>query len=126
MLLHAAPSPLPLLRPAAFPPLISAVISTGKPANEVQCTIALVKNIVGTGVLTLPAGISRLSDGGAASSDSLGFALVLMVAFAALNAFGFLLVGEACAATKQGSYVGAWRETIGPRTSFLPALASPR
>ena len=45
---------------------------------------------------TPPAGTSRLADGGAASRESLGFALVLMVAFAALNAVGFLLVGEAC------------------------------
>eukprot|EP00908_Phaeocystis_cordata_P011388 Transcript_22261.p1 GENE.Transcript_22261~~Transcript_22261.p1 ORF type:complete len:234 (-),score=74.69 Transcript_22261:381-1037(-) len=112
----------PALRPAL--PALQMVVSGGKPANEVQCTVALVKNIVGTGVLTLPAGISRLSDGGAASTDSLGVALLLMVAFAALNAVGFLLVGEACAATQQKSYVGAWRETIGQRSSFLPALAS--
>ena len=45
----------PALRPAL--PALQMVVSGGKPANEVQCTVALVKNIVGTGVLTLPAGI---------------------------------------------------------------------
>ena len=95
-----------------------------KPANQLQCTVALVKNIVGTGVLTLPAGISRLSDSGAASDEALGLAAFLLFAFGSLNGLGFLLIGEACAATSQGSYVGAWRETIGPRFSFVPALAS--
>ena len=47
-----------------------------------------------------------------------------MLAFGALNAFGFLLIGETCAATNQASYVGAWRETVGTRSSFVPALAS--
>ena len=97
---------------------------SGKPATQLQCTVALVKNIVGTGVLTLPAGISRLSDGGASSSDSLTLAASLLLGFGVLNGFGFLLIGEACAATSQKSYVGAWRETLGARTSFIPALTS--
>ena len=94
----------------------------GPPANELQCTVALVKNIVGTGVLTLPAGIARLSDGrldglplaGAAEdggqllSTELTTGVALIIGFAVLNAAGFLLVGQACAETDQGSYVGAW------------------
>ena len=95
-------------------------------SRSILCSsrVALVKNIVGTGVLTLPAGISRLSDGGAYSSDVLGLATLLLITFGLLNGIGFLLIGEACAATSQGSYVGAWRETIGQRFSFVPALMS--
>ena len=95
-----------------------------KPASQLQCTVALIKNIVGTGVLTLPAGISRLSDSGASSDEALGLGVLLMLLFGGLNGLGFLLIGEACAKTSQRSYVGAWRETLGARTSFLPALAS--
>ena len=47
-----------------------------------------------------------------------------MLIFGALSAWGFVLVGEACAATGERSYVGAWRKTLGPAASFLPALAS--
>ena len=112
------------LRARTSPVLMVVASAGGKPANEVQCTVALVKNIVGSGVLSLPAGISRLSDGGANSGEALGLAALVLVLFGALNALGFLLIGEACAHTKQGSYVGAWRESIGMRSSFLPALCS--
>ena len=134
LLLHRRPSldaimHVALARTGALPLLsrarhASMVVAGGKPANQVQCTIALVKNIVGSGVLTLPAGISRLSDNGADSSESLGLAALFLLGFGVLNGLGFLLIGEACAATSQGSYVGAWRETIGKRTSFIPALSS--
>ena len=112
---------LPALRHS---PLLMVAPSTGKPATQLQCTVALVKNIVGTGVLSLPAGISRLSDGGASSTEALALASVLMLAFGALNGFGFWLIGDACAATSQKSYVGAWRASLGESTSFLPALMS--
>ena len=112
---------LPALR---HTPLLMVAPSTGKPATQLQCTVALVKNIVGTGVLSLPAGISRLSDGGASSTEALTLASVLMLAFGALNGFGFWLIGDACAATSQKSYVGAWRASLGESTSFLPALMS--
>ena len=106
-------STLPMLRSASM----SMVISSGKPANELQCTVALVKNIVGSGVLTLPAGISQLSDRGSSSDDVLSLSLVLLVVFGFLNGLGFLLIGEACAATNEGSYVGAWRSSVGKGTA---------
>lgn len=113
-------STLPMLRSASM----SMVISSGKPANELQCTVALVKNIVGSGVLTLPAGISQLSDRGSSSDDVLSLSLVLLVVFGFLNGLGFLLIGEACAATNEGSYVGAWRSSVGKGTAWVPALCS--
>jgi len=96
----------------------------GRGASEQQCTVALVKNIVGTGVLTLPAGIARLCDGGASAGEATTLAVVLMIGFGALAAWGFLLVGAACAHTRQSSFVGAWTATLGGGSSWLPALAS--
>ena len=113
-------STLPMLRSASM----SMVIASGKPANELQCTVALEKNIVGSGVLTLPAGISQLSDRGSSSDDVLSLSLVLLVVFGFLNGLGFLLIGEACAATNEGSYVGAWRSSVGKGTAWVPALCS--
>ena len=40
-----------------------------------QSALNLVKNVVGTGVLTLPSGVARLSDRGASSSGALALAL---------------------------------------------------
>jgi len=104
-------------------PGLGGIISE-KASREVQCTVALIKNIVGSGVLVLPAGIARLSDAGLSSSDALTLAVALIVGTGAINAYGFYLIGEACAATKQGSYVGAWKETLGSSAAFLPAVAS--
>ena len=102
-----------------------AMFEAGKGgASEQQCTVALVKNIVGTGVLTLPAGIARLSDSGMASSDALAGAIAMCIVFCGMSAYGFALIGEACCATGEASYVGAWRSTLGTRAAFLPALAS--
>lgn len=125
-LFYAAPSGvatklLPPSRIARRPSITMGTVGPG--ASEQQCTVALVKNIVGTGVLTLPAGIARLSDAGASSYEAFGLATLLILAFGALNAWGFLLIGEACAATQEASYVGAWRKTVGSG-SWMPALAS--
>ena len=68
-------------RPAMPRTLLRVAMSAGKPANEAQCTVALIKNVVGTGVLSLPVGVSRLSDGGAASSEVLLPAAVMLLAF---------------------------------------------
>ncbi|KAL1499984.1 hypothetical protein AB1Y20_012662 [Prymnesium parvum] len=114
---------LPALRRAPAP-LLFAGGQGGSKVSELQCTVALVKNIVGTGVLTLPVGISRLSESGASSAEALAIASALLLIVGGLNAWGFVLIGEACAATRQGSYVGAWRKTMGPSLAFLPALAS--
>ena len=116
----------PLLRATAqrAAPIVLAMPSSGGGASEQQCTVALVKNIVGTGVLTLPCGISQLSTSGASSEDALAYAAAFAVFFCAVNAYGFILIGEACSATGEASYVGAWRKTLGSRTSFLPALFS--
>ena len=114
---------VPLSRTA--PVLMGApTAQSGGGASESQCVVALVKNIVGTGVLTLPAGVSRLSDNGMASSDALAVALALGILIGVLNTYGFVLVGEACSATGEASYVGAWRKTLGAQAAFLPALAS--
>ena len=98
-----------------------AMFEAGKGgASEQQCTVALVKNIVGTGVLTLPAGIARLSDCGMASSDALAGAMAMCIVFCGMSAYGFALIGEACCATGEASYVGAWRRTGGATPRWRP------
>ena len=43
--------------------------------------------------------LARLSDGGLSSPEALGLSALLLVAFGAMNAWGFALLGEACART---------------------------
>eukprot|EP00962_Isochrysis_galbana_P033704 scaffold11333_cov104-Isochrysis_galbana.AAC.3 len=116
--LRAAAAAAPLLRAGGV------ALHVDRGASEQQCTVALVKNIVGTGCLTLSAGTAGLCDGGASIGEAMVLATALMVAFGGLAAWGFLLIGETCAHTGQASYVGAWSRTLGGRSSFLPAVAS--
>lgn len=105
-------------------PLLDGGSAPVQRASEAQCTVALIKCIIGTGSLTLPAGISKLRDGGASQTEAICLALLLLLAIGALNSWGFLLIGSACEATQTSSYISAWRRTLGRRTAFTPALAS--
>lgn len=113
-----------LLRSPLLKSSSTVVAVAGPSASESQCTVALIKNIVGTGVLTLPAGVARLTDSGATPAEAIALAVPLLLLFGALNAWGFLLIGRVCVETEQPSYVGAWTSTLGPRLAALPAVAS--
>ena len=108
----------------AAPRALARLCARPPDALAQKCTVALVKNIVGTGVLTLPAGIAKLNENGASSEEVLLVAAAFTVAACAANAWGFLLIGEACSATGEESYVGAWSRTLGPKLAFVPALTS--
>ena len=57
----------------------------------------MIKVVVGFGVLTLPSGMERLSDNGMSRSvEAKWLALLLLVIFAMLNSWTFVLIGEAC------------------------------
>ena len=77
----------------------------------------MVKNIVGFGVLTLPAGTERLSDNGMSSTEAVAVSVALLILFGAIEAWTFVLVGEACEQLGVSSYAAAWQQTLGPRTS---------
>ena len=109
---------------AATPTTAAAAPPPPAASTQFSASANLVKNIVGTGVLTLPAGVARLSDGGLSSPEALGLSALLLVAFGAMNAWGFALLGEACARTGATTYAGVWRASLGPRYAAVPAVAS--
>eukprot|EP00913_Durusdinium_trenchii_P020901 g19639.t1 len=77
-----------------------------------QSTVNLVKNIVGAGMLSLPAGVAAFSSSPKAVLPSL--VLALLAAF--FSAYGFVLIAEACAATGESTYT----RTLSPlHTSLL-------
>lgn len=91
-------------------------------------SVNLAKNIVGGGVLSLPAGAGEIVKASeAAGADHTAVTMVLLalsIGFGTLSAFGFYLVGEVCARTGATSYREAWRRTIGEQYSWVPALGS--
>jgi len=84
--------------------------------NEVM---NLVKSILGAGVLGVSAGIAAFGD----APSALVAATALLFAIAALSGYGFALIGTVCSKTRSSSYRDAWSRSVGPNTSWIPALA---
>mmetsp|Transcript_10660 Transcript_10660/g.16002 ORF Transcript_10660/g.16002 Transcript_10660/m.16002 type:complete len:495 (-) Transcript_10660:116-1600(-) len=77
----------------------------------------LVKNIVGAGVLSLPAGIA--SFGNAPSAIIPATALIAVIG--AASGYCFSAIGRVCAMENATSYRDAWSKTVGESTSWIPA-----
>ena len=79
----------------------------------------LIKLIVGAGVLGLPAGIAAFGD----HPSALIPAFILFCFIGSLAGYGFSLIGRVCAASQATSYRQAWSRSVGPSSSWIPALA---
>lgn len=91
----------------------------GAKSTMTSAIFNLVKGIVGAGVLSLPAGIAAFGD-----SKSAAIPAVALVAFAgSLSGYNFSLIGRLCAYTGATSYAGAWENSIGEATAWIPAGA---
>ena len=89
----------------------STVTATNDGSTTVpNLSISLVKSIVGSGVLALPAG---LADMGPNPMTVVPTALVLIAAIGSLNAYLFSLIGRICARTNTTSYTSAWEASMG-------------
>lgn len=71
----------------------------------------LVKNIVGSGGLSLPAGIAVYGNHPSAIYPAVAVIFVMGI----LNAYSFSLLGRVCAVTKSKTYQEAWHRTVGRR-----------
>jgi hypothetical protein len=76
--------------------------------NEI---LNLVKNIVGSGGLSLPAGIAAFANNPSALIPS----TLVIIIMGLLNAYSFSLLGRVCAETKSKTYQEAWDKTMGRR-----------
>lgn len=95
----------------------AAAASTGTGTATIPNEIFnLVKSIVGAGVLSLPAGIAAF--GNAPSAVLPAVALICMIG--GFSAYGFSLIGRVCSYTGGQSYRGAWSESVGDETSWIP------
>jgi len=80
----------------------------------------LVKGIVGSGVLGLPAGIAAY--GNAPSAVLPAIALIALIGF--FSAYGFSLIGRVCSYTGGTSYPDAWSKSVSKDTSWIIAVST--
>ena len=113
------------------PPKVQAIAAAPKPAaaKVVKKKVApqgatipnevfnLVKNIVGVGVLSLPAGVAAFGSAPSAVIPAIG----LIAIIGALSAYGFAIIGKVCAYTGAKSLREAWSKSIGDDSSWIPA-----
>ena len=71
----------------------------------------LLKNIVGSGGLSIPGGIAAFANAPSAMWSSIIVIWIMGIA----NAYSFSLLGRICAITKSNSYSMAWERTVGRR-----------
>jgi len=71
----------------------------------------LLKNIVGSGGLSIPGGIAAFANSPSAMWPSVAVIWIMGIA----NAYSFSLIGRICAITKSHSYSMAWDRTVGRR-----------
>ena len=114
-LLALAPAANALLKPTRRAPVpklrTPAEVSGGAVASKssvTSSTLNLAKNIVGAGVLSLPAGIAACSASKKAAVPACG----LIAGLGLVSAYCFALVGRACAATGTTTYRGAWESAV--------------
>mmetsp|Transcript_9563 Transcript_9563/g.19477 ORF Transcript_9563/g.19477 Transcript_9563/m.19477 type:complete len:491 (-) Transcript_9563:57-1529(-) len=79
----------------------------------------LVKNIVGAGVLSLPAGVAAFGN----APSALIPATILISVIGVMSGYCFSLIGRVCEMTGATSYRGCWDKTVGTSSSWLPASA---
>jgi hypothetical protein len=81
---------------------------TATVSNEI---LNLLKNIVGSGGLSLPAGIAAFGNAPGAILP----ALLVIFVMAIINAYSFSLLGRVCSVTKSKTYQEAWDRSFGRR-----------
>jgi amino acid permease len=94
-------------------------------------TFNLVKGILGSGILALPAGIATMTTSNSAAV--LLPAVLLLVLTGSASAYGFALIGLVCDATGAKTYKEAWNESVGRaapdsvsvRSKSLPPRTTP-
>jgi sodium-coupled neutral amino acid transporter 11 len=115
-----APRAHPLLSEAAMEndALLASKLTPTPTASVGATTINLAKNIVGSGVLALAAGVASFSSTPAAALP----AFLLLIMMCSLSAYTFSSIARVSDAVGASSYRDAWTKIFGARTALLPAL----
>jgi len=79
----------------------------------------LVKNIVGAGVLSLPAGVAAFGN----APSALIPGILLISVLGVISGYNFSLIGRICSYTGSNSYKEAWEKSVGESSGWIPATA---
>ncbi|CAJ1388164.1 unnamed protein product [Effrenium voratum] len=93
------------------PPARVALCSAGSeepPASVRAASLNLAKNLVGSGILSLPAGVAAFSS----SSRALPLALAVLALCATLSAYTFYVIGKVCQQTETSTFGAAWEKSL--------------
>lgn len=101
---------------AAAAPKMAEQQPTG--SSVFTTTMNLAKNIVGSGVLALAAGVGGFSSSPAALLPALAFLVLLC----SLSGYSFSLIARVGDAVGADTYKDVWAKVMGKRSSFLPAF----
>ncbi len=93
-------------------------VATGSGTTMSASTFNLIKACVGSGVLSLPAGVAAFSS----SPAGLLPASVLMGGLGGLSAYSFYLIGKLCSMTDSKDISAAWTSTFGDATLISTCL----
>lgn len=94
--------------------------ASSEPAADISTSAAsinLAKNMVGSGILSLPSGVAAFS----ASTTALVPAMALLVLTALLSAYTFFLIGRVCSETEASTFGSSWERSVG-RGAWVPQL----
>lgn len=84
-------------------------------SGPTESTINLFKNVVGSGVLALAAGIAAFSSSPLALLPS----LAIMAAVGLVSAYAFILIARVGAATGATTYRDVWQKVYGKSTTWI-------
>jgi amino acid permease len=92
--------------------------TTGGTASIPNLVTSLVKSIIGSGVLALPAGMAAI---GNIPAQVLPASYGLILLTATLNAGFFAAIGKVCGATSSRTFQQCWDRSVGPESSAVVA-----
>mmetsp|Transcript_34934 Transcript_34934/g.44833 ORF Transcript_34934/g.44833 Transcript_34934/m.44833 type:complete len:578 (-) Transcript_34934:580-2313(-) len=103
--------------PVALPPEVqeeqASVLPLQGTSSMAISLLNLTKNIIGGGMLALPAGM--VAGGG----TGVGAAAILLVLSASLSAYTFFNIGQSCNRTNAISFKALWTKTLGAKSAWM-------
>lgn len=105
--------------PAEDAPAPAVEAPSGGTSGMAASTFNVIKNIVGAGMLSLPAGVAAFTD----NTSGLLPATVLTLIFGAVSAYTFSVLGKVTKLNNADSYEDAWARAVSPNSAWIVTAA---
>ena len=113
--------PKPLISRSPLPVLVSAVATASTPPagdSVPTAVVNLAKNIVGSGVLALAAGVAAFSGSQAALMPS----LIMLLLLGGISGYTFSIIARVGDAVGTDTYRDTWSKVFGEKTAWIPDM----